>query len=311
MIKISGVKFSAGRVEFDVVTQATAVESFDFLLGFDPEEVDLAAVTVTGPSGWSVIPNSGGPGELLIGGFSSNFTPVAAGGLLLKVSLGLKVASDTNVAMTLEGSFNDPAVTVYPETVTLASSPATELDVQVLSWKNSEPLPGTLVEVQGGPSATTASDGHATLPVSTLGSINLQVSRSVEPAEAPATSAAVTLQDAVSILKMIAGQSLNGEGVAAPRSQSLAADFDGSGSVSLADAIGVLRHAVGLPAAAPAWVFIEAGGGTGQSVLNPGIPDPIAVEATSVGTIEVNLIGVLRGDVDGSFAPATYGVYPD
>jgi hypothetical protein len=257
-----------------------------------------------------VIPNTGGPGELLIGGFSSNFTPVAAGGLLLKASLGLKVATDTNVAMTLEGSFNDPAVTVYPETVTLASSPAIELDVQVLSWKNSEPLPGTLVEVQGGPSATTASDGHAPLPVSTLGSINIQVSRPIEPAEAPAMSAAVTLQDAVSILKMIAGQSLNGEGVAAPRSQSLAADFDGSGSVSLADAIGVLRHAVGLPAAAPAWVFIEEGEGVGQSVLNPGIPSPISVEVTSASPIEVNLIGVLRGDVDGSFALATYGVYP-
>lgn len=311
MIKISGTKFSAGRVEFDVVTLTTAVESFDFSLGFDPEEVDLAALTVTGPADWSVIPNTGAPGELLIGGFTSNFLPVAPGGLLLKVSVGLKVATDTSVALTLEGSFNDPAVTVYPETITLASGQTAEFDVQVFSWKTSEPLPGTLIEVQGGTSATTASDGLATLSTPASGSISLQVSRPVESAEATATSAAVTLQDAVSILKMIAGQSLNGEGVATPRAQSLAADFDGSGSVSLADAIGVLRHAVGLPAAAPAWVFIEEGGGTGESVLNPGIPGPIAVEATTVGANEVNLIGVLRGDVDGSVALASYGVYPD
>ncbi len=104
---------------------------------------------------------------------------------------------------------------------------------------------------------------------------------------------------------MIAGQPMNAEGAPNPRAQSLAADFDGSGMVSLADAIGVLRHAVGLQAAAPSWVFIEEGDDTGSSALNPGIPGAVTVEVTPPGPIEVNLVGILRGDVDGS-----YGVYP-
>jgi hypothetical protein len=116
-------------------------------------------------------------------------------------------------------------------------------------------------------------------------SINIQTLYQ-NPEQLEIQSKAITLKDAVSILK-------------------LAADFDGSGTVSLADAIGVLRHAVGLQAPAPSWVFIEEGDDTSPSALNPGIPGPVTVEVTPPGPIEVNLIGILRGDVDGS-----YGVYP-
>jgi hypothetical protein len=109
---------------------------------------------------------------------------------------------------------------------------------------------------------------------------------------------------------MISGQAGAAASPTAARAQSLAADFDGSGAISLADALGVLRHAVGLQAPKPSWVFVEEGDDALPSLLNPGIPGPVTVEVTPPGPIEVNLIGVLRGDVDGSFAPATYGVYP-
>jgi hypothetical protein len=70
-------------------------------------------------------------------------------------------------------------------------------------------------------------------------------------AQQAAADAAVTLQDAVAILKMIAGQPVYAPGRALSPYQALAADVDGNGAVSLADALGVLRYAVGA-AAAPA-----------------------------------------------------------
>lgn len=67
---------------------------------------------------------------------------------------------------------------------------------------------------------------------------------------------------------------------------------------------GVLRHAAGATAApAPAWVFVDEAdaGMPARATLNPG-----AVPATLTGVTPVDghvgLVGVLRGDVDGSWA---------
>jgi hypothetical protein len=108
----------------------------------------------------------------------------------------------------------------------------------------------------------------------------------------------------VAILKMIAGQPVNAPGRALSPYQALAADVDGNGAVSLADALGVLRHAVGAAAApAPGWVFVDEAdaGMPARATLNPGV-----VPATLAGVTPVDghigLVGVLRGDVDGSWA---------
>ena len=176
------------------------------------------------------------------------------------------------------------------------------VDVQVSFWKGLEALPGTSIAADGGTSVMTGTDGHAVLPSPTGQSTALQLSRAVPLAEVARSDGSVNLQDAVSILKMIAGQPVNTTPIS--RFQSLAADFDGSGTVSLADALGVLRHAVGLQAPKPSWVFVEEGDDALPAILSPGIPSPVTVDVTMPGPIEVNLIGVLRGDVDGS-----YGVY--
>jgi uncharacterized delta-60 repeat protein len=182
--------------------------------------------------------------------------------------------------------------------------PRVAIDTKVTLWNSKYPIAGVDISIED---QTMETDSLGLSRFTSIPNTSVSVSASVTPySEAQIDSAAaVTLQDAVGILKMITGQSLNGEGVPTPRAQSLAADFDGSGMVSLADAIGVLRHAVGLQAPAPSWVFIEEGDNTGPSALNPGIPGPVTVDVTPPGPIEVNLIGVLRGDVDGS-----YGVYP-
>ncbi len=177
----------------------------------------------------------------------------------------------------------------------------TGLNVSVRTWNTNSSMPSVGVTI-----------GQNTLATDPLGLANfvsaVDSSTLVSAAVASSSSVysgasqSVTLQDAVSILKMIGGQSADATPVS--RFQSLAADFDGSGTVSLADALGVLRHAVGLPAPTPSWVFVEEGDDALSSVLSPGVPVPVTVDVTPPGPIEVNLIGVLRGDVDGS-----YGVY--
>ena len=123
------------------------------------------------------------------------------------------------------------------------------------------------------------------------------------PQEAASTpdAAAVNLRDAVAILKMIAG--LTSAESASPF-KSIAADFDGSGTVGLGDALGVLRHAVGREGAKPGWVFVDETdpGLPGRAGMTPGL---LPQEVTSPGGPQgkLGLVGVLRGDVDGSWAP--------
>ncbi len=176
-------------------------------------------------------------------------------------------------------------------------------------WTGGASIPGTAIQASDGAKQTqTGPDGQGTLQGITSTYLTLSAQKAVTPAEESPAAQAVTLQDAVSILKMIAGQALSAGGPPVSRFQSLAADFDGSGTVSLADALGVLRHAVGLQAPKPAWVFVEEGDDALSSILGPGIPGPVTAEVTPPDAIEVNLIGVLRGDVDGSWDPQRYGV---
>ena len=98
---------------------------------------------------------------------------------------------------------------------------------------------------------------------------------------------AVDLLDAIAILKSIVGlTTLNDY-------QQVAADFDKVNGVDLNDAIGILKHVVGLPAPMPEWVFM-------QGNVTPHLADSITVDIIA-GTA-VDLVGILRGDVDGSGA---------
>ncbi len=109
---------------------------------------------------------------------------------------------------------------------------------------------------------------------------------STTKASAANDKGAVDLLDAIAILKSIVGlTALNDY-------QQVAADFDKVNGVDLNDAIGILKHVVGLPAPTPEWVFVQ-----GDATHN--LADSITVDITA-GTA-VDLIGILRGDVDGSW----------
>ncbi len=81
-----------------------------------------------------------------------------------------------------------------------------------------------------------------------------------------------------------------------------------NGQVQLTDAIGVLKHVVGLTAPAPAWHFASDTDATIPQVaaLSPGAAPAISVDLSgATSPVHVGLVAYLSGDVDGSFAGAT------
>ncbi len=126
-------------------------------------------------------------------------------------------------------------------------------------------------------------------------------------------SAGVTLTDVLAALKIYLGKSLP-DAYASPYNY-IAADFDGNGSVNLTDVLSLLKFYLGkTTTAAPTWVFVDAadviGAGKTASILRAG-SDSLPIDATHTQPhaidqdfskdSSIELVGVLRGDVDGSW----------
>ena len=94
----------------------------------------------------------------------------------------------------------------------------------------------------------------------------------------------IDLNDAIQILKSIVGLTTFNP------YQAIAADLNNNNAVDLNDAIGILKHIVGLPAPEPAWVFVDKKSST-----------PKMDALLSLGDTDVELVGILKGDVDGSW----------
>ena len=185
------------------------------------------------------------------------------------------------------------------------------LHIGITAWPDFAALPGAAIRLATTALATDAT-GLAVLEVPVAGSQTLELAFSPGDAAQAEADAAVTLQDAVAVLRLLAGTSATAGRAQAPSRWALeAADVDGNGLVSLADAIGVLRHAVGQPAPRPAWVFFDRGTGAG-TVMSASADDgqapvsQITVDLPAGGS--VSLVGVLRGDVDGSAAIGRFGL---
>ena len=163
-----------------------------------------------------------------------------------------------------------------------------QLTVTAKHWLNQAPIKDVDVHVsQGGlnPSkqAWTQGDGSFKMPNQTTGSHQITANKS-----ATADRSEVGLLDAIAILKSIVGLTT------LDAHQQIAADFDKSKDVGLLDAIGILKHVVGLPSSTPEWVFVD------KAADKPDPTAPITVNVIADTTVQ--LTGILRGDVDGSWA---------
>ena len=211
----------------------------------------------------------------------------------------------TVTASYVDGYGSDECVTSSGILVMLGKT----VDLLAYSWKAHTLLSDvSLNAVDINHSGVTSASGAASFITVTDASLSLSATRTDPAIEAAPTSAAVNLQDAIAILKMIVGLSVNGSNQALSPYQALAADYDGNGTVQLSDAIGVLKHVVGLSAPDPTWYFVNEIDTSvpGKANLSPGLPQTtLTVDLSGQSPVHVGLVGYLSGDVDGSFAGAS------
>jgi hypothetical protein len=196
-----------------------------------------------------------------------------------------------------------PTITQTLDAATAAALTApVDMQLRAYDWKSHALLAGVSITPAGGAALATDASGSVTLPGLSNDTTALTVARAVPGGEAAATAQAVNLQDAISVLRLVVGLDINPAGQALSPYQAIAADFDANGSVQLADAIGVLRNVVGLPGDAPRWTFLDEAdtGAPARASLNPGL---VADTVTVLSEAQGGLVAVLRGDVDGSWAP--------
>lgn len=272
--------------------------------------VDLAGMnTFNAGNGWSSLGATARFHQLVVdgnAGDSVNLTDYDSESLSpLWTYAGTAINNAHNyVALLHESSHVELLIdsTVFNSVITV---PGKTIDVQAYAWK-SHALLDSVVVGAGGYTSSTSGIGATSLTGVTASSATISASRTVNQAEAAATDAAVNVQDAIAVLKMIIGVDVNGAGKPLSPYQAMAADYDGNGTVQLADAFGILRHAQGLSAPSPGWRFVnEADSAIAATAnLSPGVaPAAFTTDLSAASTqLHVGLVGVLSGDVDGSYA---------
>jgi hypothetical protein len=157
--------------------------------------------------------------------------------------------------------------------------------------------------------ATTGINGSYTLTAVDSGAYALSAGRSTSD-----IGYAISSADALAALKMAVGINPNiiTSGLQLPVSpfQFIAADVNADGRVNSADALNILKMAVQLPSApTPQWMFVEEtrdfyDESTGVFTLNrTNSAWDHNINATVAGDTGVNLVGVMKGDVNGSWTP--------
>ena len=187
-----------------------------------------------------------------------------------------------------------------------------DISGHVMHWKGTAPTPITGVTVPVGTSttATTGYLGEFSIPGVELNATS-NVTPSVSTPFADKTAAGITLTDVLATLKVYLGRDLPSD-YASPFNV-VAADFDGNGVVNLSDVLGLLKYYLGRPSSlTPTWAFVDAAdlvtvngqqkiiGANGYLSKTDTTLD--AVHVSPDQTTSVEIIGVIRGDVDGSWS---------
>lgn len=145
-------------------------------------------------------------------------------------------------------------------------------------------------------SAITTRAGDYLVPGLDVAKVALTVTKSVL---ADSTiKPAIGLSDVLSALKLYLGKTTADTSPYAM----MAADFDANGKVELSDVLNILKTYLGKSTSvSPQWTFVDAsadlGGISAKACLAPALSLSVVEAVTSV-----NLVGVLRGDVNGSWS---------
>ena len=285
-IQFKGLAWDAtGHASVEVWAHAdAAVEN----MGFDLEITNASSITFTagtlpktstGGTGWTLITNASGT-NLTVGGFANDTSAAVAAG-------DLKIG------------------TITFETATLQRA-----DLHLVGGD----VGNTSATAYGLSMARASSNASGAFSISTLepGSYGLSASRPVTD-----IGNAISSADALATLKIAVGLNPNldpdGTGplsaLALSPYQFMAADVVGTdGRITSADALAILKMAVKMPTApAKEWMFVEESRdfwneATGQFTVDRTHASwDHSISTTLQSEATVNLVGVLKGDVNGSW----------
>ena len=181
----------------------------------------------------------------------------------------------------------------------------------VYHWKSHALLANTWITAGSGATSTTDAMGRYALDIPSGDTAPLSIHRNAGDGT---SNSSITAADALAALRIAVGLNPNPtvNGVQAPISpyQIMAADVNNNGAITSADALGILRMAVKLPnAAVQEWMFLEDirdlwDDAAGQSTLTRSSAAwDRTVSAPTESTLGMHMVGVLKGDVNGSWQP--------
>jgi hypothetical protein len=185
---------------------------------------------------------------------------------------------------------------------------------QAYQWKTHTLLSGVDVTVGQQVSVTNTEGKYQINPTST-GALNIGVTKEMTSLE---TGGAITSADALAALKIAVGRSPNADGSPALPYQIIAADVNQDGKVTSADALAILKMAV-KRADAPAreWLFVNESqdfwdesansGQGGYTISRTNVAWNKDVQANVTQDTTVNILAVLKGDVNGSWTGPSTG----
>jgi len=197
----------------------------------------------------------------------------------------------------LDGGGTDESMTSAGTAVVTGASAGYDLSGAVKFWKTSVGISGVTADI-GSSSATSQSDGKYILTSQPVGTNSLDLQKIVDASVATA----ITTTDALAALKISVGINPNEGGTIVTPYQYLAADVNHDGVIDPTDALFILQMVVKLPAApAKEWIFVpDTVGSVSMSRSHVELPvDPIPV--TLDHNTELQLIGIVKGDVDGDW----------
>lgn len=185
----------------------------------------------------------------------------------------------------------------------------TGLAGMVYAWKGHQLLSGvavTATAVPGGGQSTAATDASGAFQFASLAAGTSAVAATRGTTDA---GTAINSSDALAALRIAVGVNPNAGSLKLSPYQVIAADVNEDGKVNSADALAILRMAVKAASAPPLkWVFVDERldlwneAQATPTLSRSGFTYDQGAVATSGGS--ANLVGILKGDVNGSWALA-------
>ena len=231
---------------------------------------------------------------------------------------GLEVVGATAQAFSVEVTATDSAGLKVSDSFDVwVRPPGYDIQANVTFWKASTNgqrpnIAGVSLSKGVESGTTTAQTGVTLAGVDDTEGVDDGFMSLTPNASSPSNSkSAITLTDVLAALKVYLGKALP-DSYTSPLNY-IAADFDANGTVNLTDVLSLLKYYLGKSTSSvPKWAFVDAADfstdgksliGASNQALSKTDTTPHTIDQSFVsGHESIQIIGVLRGDVDGSWS---------